>query len=62
MSICATCSWNGTRHQKCSCCRYNLNLKDNYEPIQITLTAEADELKEVVSRSARIFDGWGWED
>lgn len=25
------CRWYGTRHQKCSCCRRNWNMKDNYE-------------------------------
>jgi hypothetical protein len=25
------CIWFGKRHQKCSCCRRNLNIKDNYE-------------------------------
>mgnify|MGYP004615864043 CR=1 FL=1 len=27
---CIGCQWNGTRHQKCSCCIRNQNLKDNY--------------------------------
>lgn len=29
--ICSGCRWKGVRHQKCSCCRRNLYLKDNYE-------------------------------
>ena len=28
---CAGCKWDGKRHQKCSCCRRNLNMKDNWE-------------------------------
>ena len=28
---CGNCRWKNTRHQKCSCCRRNRNLKDNYE-------------------------------
>lgn len=26
------CRWFGKRHQKCSCCKRNLSIKDNYEP------------------------------
>lgn len=29
---CDTCKWHNKRHQKCSCCRENENLKSNYEP------------------------------
>lgn len=25
------CKWFGKRYQKCSCCRRNPNLKDNYD-------------------------------
>ena len=25
------CIWFGKRHQKCSCCKRNLSMKDNYE-------------------------------
>lgn len=32
---CNGCRWKG-RHQKCSCCRRNANLKDCYEPVQNT--------------------------
>lgn len=28
---CEGCKWDGERHQKCSCCRRNLNMKDNWE-------------------------------
>lgn len=28
---CAGCKWDGKRHQKCSCCRRNMNMKDNWE-------------------------------
>ncbi len=28
---CAHCKWNGKRPQKCSCCRRNRYMKDNYE-------------------------------
>lgn len=28
---CDGCKWNGKRHQKCSCCRRNRNMKDNYK-------------------------------
>lgn len=31
MSKCDGCKWNGKRHQKCSCCRRNRNMKDNYK-------------------------------
>jgi len=31
---CGGCYWREIkRHQKCSCCRRNQNMKDNYEPI-----------------------------
>lgn len=29
---CDTCRWNGNRHQKCTTCRDNPNLKSRYEP------------------------------
>ena len=32
---CNGCRWRG-RHQKCSCCRRNANLKDCYETAQNT--------------------------
>ena len=32
---CNECRWKG-RHQKCSCCRRNANLKDCYEATQNT--------------------------
>lgn len=32
---CNGCRWKG-RHQKCSCCRRNANLKDCYEATQNT--------------------------
>ncbi len=32
---CNGCRWRG-RHQKCSCCRRNANLKDCYEATQNT--------------------------
>lgn len=28
---CEGCKWLGKRHQKCSCCRRNHGIKDNYE-------------------------------
>lgn len=28
---CGDCKWKFVRHQKCSCCRRNRNLKDNFE-------------------------------
>ena len=28
---CDGCHWKGRRHQKCSCCRRNRHMKDNYE-------------------------------
>ena len=28
---CNNCKWLGKRHQKCSCCRRNHGMKDNYE-------------------------------
>ena len=28
---CDNCKWLGKRHQKCSCCRRNHGIKDNYE-------------------------------
>lgn len=28
---CGNCKWLGKRHQKCSCCRRNHGMKDNYE-------------------------------
>lgn len=28
---CGDCKWKGERHQKCSCCIRNNNMKDNYE-------------------------------
>lgn len=28
---CSGCRWRGVRPQKCSCCRRNLHMKDNYE-------------------------------
>lgn len=28
---CDGCKWNGKRYQKCSCCRRNRNMKDNYK-------------------------------
>ena len=28
---CGNCKWLGERHQKCSCCRRNHGMKDNYE-------------------------------
>ena len=28
---CDGCRWWGVRPQKCSCCRRNLHMKDNYE-------------------------------
>lgn len=28
---CGDCKWKGKRHQKCSCCIRNNNMKDNYE-------------------------------
>jgi hypothetical protein len=28
---CDNCKWLGKRHQKCSCCRRNNGMKDNYE-------------------------------
>ena len=31
MNECDGCVWNGKRHQKCSCCRRNRNMKDNYK-------------------------------
>ena len=32
--LCAGCVWKDLkRHQKCSTCRRNQNMKDNYEPI-----------------------------
>lgn len=30
ISECDGCKWNGKRYQKCSCCRRNRNMKDNY--------------------------------
>ena len=30
-TYCTGCVWKGTRHQKCSCCRRNLYMKDNYK-------------------------------
>ena len=44
---CNGCRWKG-RHQKCSCCRRNANLKDCYEADQNTrapiLSAEEMEM------------------
>lgn len=31
ISECDGCKWNGKRYQKCSCCRRNRNMKDNYK-------------------------------
>lgn len=31
ISECDGCKWKGKRHQKCSCCRRNRYIKDNYE-------------------------------
>lgn len=28
---CNGCKWKFVRHQKCSCCRRNRNMKDNFE-------------------------------
>lgn len=28
---CTGCRWKGVRPQKCSCCRRNVYMKDNYE-------------------------------
>lgn len=28
---CDGCAWKGLRHQKCSCCRRNQYIKDNYK-------------------------------
>lgn len=28
---CDKCKWKFARHQKCSCCRRNRNMKDNFE-------------------------------
>ena len=46
---CNGCRWRG-RHQKCSCCRRNANLKDCYETAQNTrapiLSAEEMEMLE----------------
>lgn len=28
---CHGCKWKGKRHQKCTCCIRNGNMKDNYE-------------------------------
>ena len=34
IDLCEGCAWKELkRHQKCSCCRRNQNMKDNYEPI-----------------------------
>lgn len=30
-NICDGCKWNGKRYPKCSCCRRNRNMKDNYK-------------------------------
>lgn len=30
-NTCDGCKWNGKRYQKCSCCRRNRNMKDNYK-------------------------------
>lgn len=32
---CEGCVWLNTRHQKCSCCRRNRCLKDNYKKAEI---------------------------
>lgn len=29
---CTGCAWKGKRHQKCTCCRRNVNMKDNFLP------------------------------
>lgn len=29
--VCADCEYKGKRHQKCSCCIRNRNMKDNYQ-------------------------------
>lgn len=29
---CVGCAWLGKRHLKCSCCRRNANMKDNFQP------------------------------
>lgn len=29
---CDGCTWKGVRHQKCSCCCRNQNMKDNFKP------------------------------
>ena len=35
IDLCAGCVWKELkRHQKCSTCRRNQNMKDNYEPVQ----------------------------
>lgn len=31
---CEDCVWLNTRHKKCSCCRRNRHLTDNYEEAQ----------------------------
>jgi hypothetical protein len=28
---CTGCRWRGVRPQRCSCCRRNIHMKDNYE-------------------------------
>lgn len=30
-NICEGCRWLAARHQRCSCCRRNIYMKDNYE-------------------------------
>ncbi len=30
---CVGCAYNGKRHQKCSCCRRNQYMKDNYKEV-----------------------------
>ena len=35
------CRWHGTRHQKCSRCRRNRYMKDNYEKVSCTKGTEA---------------------
>jgi hypothetical protein len=34
---CTTCKWNKKRHQKCSCCSGNRNLKCRYEPMGVII-------------------------
>lgn len=39
---CNGCRWK-SRHQKCSCCRRNADLKDCYEPVRNTRAAILSE-------------------